>query len=330
MHVLIVFPFIDKKRSSPSQSPELFRMFSGISKRTVLIAFIVVCACIIVYVYARQRKFYYRPRSPRVGPTPANIGLKHWNIVLNESIDAWWVPGYANMPTVFVCHGNAGNISHRLPLISVIRQTGMGAFLFDYPGYGNSIGEPCEESLHEATLIAWKWLKKRTGAQNIIVLGRSIGGGVACNLVFHLIQKAMYQSDQPLTKHLPKALILDSTFTSLPEACVCNIGWATNSFLVSKLIRFMARDQYNNQEKIPYIHKHVPVTIVHTVNDKVIPLKHALHNATISGCAFLQLPFGGHDDGYMRSASVFQKLLLQTAKTGARKKPLARSVHATV
>ena len=40
------------------------------------------------------------------------------------------------------CHGNAGNISHRLETIEFLYNRGVNVLIFDYRGYGRSTGEP--------------------------------------------------------------------------------------------------------------------------------------------------------------------------------------------
>ncbi len=53
------------------------------------------------------------------------------------------------------CHGNAGNISHRLENLSQLHRRGISTFLFDYRGYGRSQGQPSEEGLYRDALAAW-------------------------------------------------------------------------------------------------------------------------------------------------------------------------------
>jgi uncharacterized protein len=64
-----------------------------------------------------------------------------------ERVNAWYFPGQSPAsPVVLVCHGNAGNISHRLDLASLLLQAGAGVLLLDYRGYGRSDGKPGEEN----------------------------------------------------------------------------------------------------------------------------------------------------------------------------------------
>ena len=50
----------------------------------------------------------------------------------------WYVESSATNAVVLWCHGNAGNIIHRLENLRLLYQLGLSVFLFDYRGYGRS------------------------------------------------------------------------------------------------------------------------------------------------------------------------------------------------
>ncbi len=84
---------------------------------------------------------------------------------------------------VLVCHGNAGNISHRLDTYVALLATGVNVFVFDYRGYGRSQGRPSEEGTYRDAQAAYEWLRQKGFAgTNIIAFGESLGGGVAAEL----------------------------------------------------------------------------------------------------------------------------------------------------
>ena len=57
-------------------------------------------------------------------------------------------------------------------------------FAFDYRGYGKSEGSPGEQGILEDSHAAQMWLAKRPGFKpaDIVLMGRSLGGGVAVDL----------------------------------------------------------------------------------------------------------------------------------------------------
>jgi len=102
-----------------------------------------------------------------------------------------------------VCHGNAGNISHRLSLCRALLATGINVFLFDYRGYGLSGGTPGEEGTYLDGQAAHHWLQAK-GFQpgNIILFGESLGGGIASELAL---------------RETVGGLVLQSTFSCIPD-----------------------------------------------------------------------------------------------------------------
>src|SRR6185437_14772117 len=99
-------------------------------------------------------------------------------------LNAWFFPADADSPraplAVLICHGNGGNISHRLNLCQALLRTGVSVLVFDYRGYGRSGGKLSEEGTYRDAQAAWQWLRQRGfAAEKIILLGESLGGGIA-------------------------------------------------------------------------------------------------------------------------------------------------------
>ena len=122
-------------------------------------------------------------------------------------LHGWFFPANTNSArghlTVLLCHGNAGNLSHRLDQYEVLLEAGVNVFAFDYRGYGHSVGRPSEEGTYLDAEAAHAWLCQNGSAPpHIVALGDSLGGGV----VGELARRAALGG-----------LILQSTFTSIPD-----------------------------------------------------------------------------------------------------------------
>jgi uncharacterized protein len=127
-------------------------------------------------------------------------------------------------------------------------------FVFDYRGYGRSEGRPGEEGTYLDAQAAAQWLRQRGFApENIIVLGKSLGGGVASELA---LREAI------------GALILQSTFTSAPD-----LGGELFPFLP---VRWIHRIRYDTINRLPKIK--VPVLVAHSRTDDLIGFHHAERN----------------------------------------------------
>jgi len=199
-------------------------------------------------------------------------------------LNAWYFPAATLAPhrdlAVIVCHGNGGNISHRLGLYDMLLQAGVSVFAFDYRGYGRSEGRPNEAGTYRDAQAAFDWLgKKGFAGSNVVVYGESLGGGIASELALR----------EPVG-----GLILQSTFTS-----VTDLGAELFPFLP---VRTLGSIRYDTRSKLPRIH--VPVLLLHSRSDTLIPFHHAKQNFTAANDPkWLVEITGDHNDGIEDAAS---------------------------
>src|SRR4051812_4209202 len=112
-------------------------------------------------------------------------------------IHAWWCPPphwERSQGAVLYCHGNAGNLSHRVE--GVLRwheQLKTAVLLFDYPGYGRSGGKPSEAGCYASTDTAYAYLteKLQLSPERVLLYGGSLGGGVAIDLAVRRPHRAL-------------------------------------------------------------------------------------------------------------------------------------------
>src|SRR5439155_1982339 len=96
-------------------------------------------------------------------------------------LHGWFFPRKDARATLLFLHGNAGNISHRLPKARVLHKLGLAVAMVDYRGYGASSGSPSEIGTYRDAAAAHAALARRgdVDASKIICYGESLGGGVA-------------------------------------------------------------------------------------------------------------------------------------------------------
>ncbi|MFA7484769.1 MAG: alpha/beta hydrolase, partial [Phycisphaerae bacterium] len=103
-------------------------------------------------LYLMQPKLTYRPIRD-VPYTPEEIGLEFEDLTLKTedgiAISAWYIPAPESKYTILLCHGNGGNIMHRLDNINIFYNLGVNCLIFDYRGYGNSQGKPTEQGTYK-------------------------------------------------------------------------------------------------------------------------------------------------------------------------------------
>lgn len=200
-------------------------------------------------------------------------------------LNAWFFPAFTNSSrkdlVILVCHGNAGNISHRLTLAQALLSTGVNVFLLDYRGYGRSQGRPSEPGTYTDAQAAYDWLRgKGFAPANIIAFGESLGGGVASQLA----------------SSVPTAgLILQSTFTSVPDLGAELFPWLP--------VRLLARIRYDTSSRLPNIH--VPVLVMHSRTDGLIPFSHAEKNLRLANNPKLFAEISGSHNDPLANPSQF-------------------------
>lgn len=237
-------------------------------------------------LYFLQSRFLYSPVK-EITFTPADINLAFEKISLKTEdglkISAWYVSADNAKYTVLFCHGNAGNMTHRLDSINILNELGLNCLIFDYRGYGDSQGKPSEEGTYRDVRAAWKWLveQKKISADRIILFGRSLGGSVAANLA---------------TEVNPKSLVLESAFTSYEE-----IG---KKFYPYMPVHLFAKFNYRTIDSVRRIH--CPILFIHSRNDKIIPFELGLrlYEAANEPKRFVEIA-GSHNDGFLFSGEIY-------------------------
>lgn len=233
-----------------------------------------------------QSKLVYYPTHD-INSTPQSIGLQYEDVDLNTAdsvrINGWFIPGDNHLGVLLFCHGNAGNISHRLESIKIFNDLGLSVFIFDYRGYGNSDGTPSEKGTYLDAEAAWRYLteERMIDSSDIILFGRSLGGSVAAYLA---------------KETHPGALILESAMASVPD-----VAAKMYPFLP---VRLLSRFKYSTIDYVKEIS--CPVLIIHSPTDEIIPYENGqkLFTAARQPKMFLEIS-GGHNDGFIVSGEKY-------------------------
>lgn len=202
--------------------------------------------------YTNQREMMYIPSTERV--SPADIGLDSVDEVTlatgsNVKLISWFARPKNNRPTVLFFHGNAGAVSHRAYRFHELMAHGCGVFVLGYPGYGGNAGEPSEANFHEASRLAYDYLRASgIESSDIIIYGESIGSGVAVQLAAEVSAKG---------------LILEA-----PMSSAIDVAREHYPYL---LVGLFLKDRYRSDEFIDKID--MPLLVIHGEQDAIIPLQ---------------------------------------------------------
>ncbi len=169
-------------------------------------------------------------------------------------ISAWLMEtergtGYA--PIMVFFHGNAENIAslYASGFYHKISAAGYHLLVVDFPGYGNSEGEPNEDGLIESGRLGLRWARANYPNHPVIVAGWSLGAAVAIQTV----------AQEPGAS----ALVLISPWASLAE-----VGRA---HYPDFLVRLILREEYDSLAAAAKVT--VPSLVLHGTIDPLIPFK---------------------------------------------------------
>lgn len=235
-------------------------------------------------LYAMLRWFehsqiYHPDRQFEASPTELGQAFEEVRFQASDGValHGWFFPANTNSPRAplvfLICHGNGGNVSHRLGLGGALLGTGAAVFVFDYRGYGQSEGRPGEEGTYRDAQAAHAWLRQKGfRGEHIIAYGESLGGGVVSELAL---------------RETLGGVVLQSTFTSMPEIGAEVFPWLP--------VRLISTIKYDTRAKLPRIR--VPVLVMHSKADDLARFQHAEKNfAAANEPKFFCELNGAHND----------------------------------
>ncbi|MDH3671539.1 MAG: alpha/beta hydrolase [Gammaproteobacteria bacterium] len=270
-------------------------MWNGIA----LIALTLVAAYLILatLLYVFQDGLIYYPARQLV-VTPNQFGLDYEPVSLETEdgvrLSAWYLEANPTPRGVLLFfHGNAGNISHRIVSLQLFNRLGLSTFIIDYRGFGESEGKPSEAGTYLDAEAAWRYLveQRKIDPSQIVIFGRSLGAAIASYVA---------------SKHTPRALIIESAFTSAADLA--------GRYYPFMPVRWLTRFKYNTLDYVGTIK--CPLLVVHSRHDNVIPFSHGrrIFDAAPRPKEFLEIT-GSHNDGFMVTGKPYEDGLMRFLAT---------------
>ncbi|MBL4886125.1 MAG: alpha/beta fold hydrolase [Planctomycetaceae bacterium] len=279
--------------------------YRRIKRYVLFLAFLYIGVCLMLALI--QRKLIYFPtHEVSLSVIDWQLPEDHFHDISIKSEDGltlhgWHVlpPGRSALdnkerkwelelgrPVILYFSGNAGHRGYRHAELHRLSQLNADVFLIDYRGYGENRGVPSEKNFLRDARSAWDYLvlTENISADRILLLGESLGGGVATALASELIQEGIE----------PGGLFLKTTFTSLVDVAALQFPWIPCRMLVTQ--------RYSSIDVIPRVT--CPISILHGINDELIPieLSQRLFDAAPDQSnsnvlkTFIELPTAGHND----------------------------------
>ncbi|HXY40878.1 MAG TPA: alpha/beta hydrolase [Vicinamibacteria bacterium] len=257
-----------------------------------LLRILALLAAVAALMLLFERRLIYFPQRG-LDVTPQALGLVSEELPLRAEdgvrLHGWFLPVKGSRLTLLVCHGNGGNVSHRLDrALAAQAQLRTDVLLFDYRGYGRSEGSPDEEGTYRDARAAWRWLiEKGQPPGRIVIFGESLGSAVALQLA--------------LDTGGARALVLESPFASIPE-----MARAVYPFLP---VWPLVRTRYDNLAKVGRLR--LPLLVMHGERDDVVPFAQGrrLFEAAPEPKRFYAIPGASHNDTYLVGGDAYWRAL---------------------
>jgi len=230
---------------------------------------VVVAACAV------QRSLLYFPDTRALTPDPAGppIQVVRLRTSDGQTLVAWYLPPAEGKPVILHFGGNGDSLAGQSQRWREIADAGVGFLAPGYRGYSGSSGHPTEAGLHRDAEAAYAWLAARYAPSDLVIMGHSLGTGVAVRLA---------------ADHPARALVLESPFTSAVDVGAAELPWLP--------VRLLMWDRYQSGDWIGRVH--MPLLIVHGDRDGVIPLRYGreLYDLANQPKTFVRIVGGGHND----------------------------------
>ncbi|HVE72922.1 MAG TPA: alpha/beta fold hydrolase [Thermoanaerobaculia bacterium] len=234
----------------------------------------------------RETQIFSPDRAPVRTWDPVDYGIpagavdEHWiDTPDGEKLHAWYCRAEKPQASALFCHGNTGNLTISADVMPHLLNAGLNVLLFDYRGFGKSSGRPSYRGVIADGVTAAKFHDSIRPQLPSILYGFSLGGAVAA---------------QVLRRHPFDALILQSTFTSLPEITRVLYPRLPMHLLAGRLF-----------DTLSVIRKlEVPLLVLHGSADEVAPcwMAHQIHDACPTPKRIHTVEGGLHKDIFERDA----------------------------
>jgi uncharacterized protein len=203
---------------------------------TVVVVLAYLGLCALLYLFQRSLIYFPQPRSPVAGTTVTALSVDGAEVLVTTR-------AAGGTKALVYFGGNAEDVSHSFPVLAAAYPD-RTIYLMHYRGYGGSTGRPSERALVADAIALFD--RVRVGHGDIIVVGRSLGSGVAVQLA----------SLRPVTR-----LVLVTPYDSIVALAVRQFPYFP--------VRWLLEDRFESSKYAEKIE--APTLIIAAEYDEVIP-----------------------------------------------------------
>jgi fermentation-respiration switch protein FrsA (DUF1100 family) len=265
-------------------------------KRMASLTSLVLVGVLLLSVPARAQiheRIYPAPTAP-LAPADLPAGAA---IITVRTTDGLTLKGVEiaprdGKPTFLVFHGNGSAATRSMQWLAPLIAEGYGVVAAEYREYSGNPGRASEKGLAADADAFYARARVVAGGGKLIVVGHSLGGGVAFGLA---------------RRQTLDALVTIGTFTDLRTMAPAAARW-------------MISDRYDNIGAIPTLDE--PLYLIHGTADEVIPFAHgeALRRAAASAHrtgALFTIQGAGHSPDGADISAILRAVAAKTQHPGA-------------
>jgi fermentation-respiration switch protein FrsA (DUF1100 family) len=218
--------------------------------RVTIVAYLALCLLLV----AMESRMVYHPPLPRNAVQEAeNLGGQEvcFSAPDKTKLHGWFFPHATSVRGIVYFHGNGEDADLNVDTAAELRdQVQASILIFDYRGYGHSEGSPYEDGVVSDGIAAQNWLAERlkTRPEEIILYGRSLGGGVAIAAA---------------EKLGAQAVIVHGTFANMVDVAAGRYPFVP--------VRTLMRNTYRSQQRLANYDG--PFLQLHGTRDIVVPIE---------------------------------------------------------
>lgn len=247
----------------------------------------------------------YQPPTTPLATLPLPAGARLVTVTTRDGLTLTGaeIAATGSHPTLLVFHGNASTAAATLQWFAPLIAQGYGVVAAEYRGYAGNPGRPDEAGLAGDADAFYVEGRHAAGAHPLIVIGHSLGGGVAFGLA---------------RRQRLDALVTIATFTRLRA-------------MAPRIARAFVSERYDNLAIIPALDE--PYFLIHGTADGTVPasegqaLDRAARAAHRPGGAFVIRGADHHPDG-ATIAAIIDRIDAQLEHPAAAPPPLPATVTA--
>jgi len=244
---------------------------------------------ICLYLYIKQEDFIFYPTTLPVDypyDEFPNATELWFNAKDGARINALYFNIDQPKGCVLYLHGNTGALDRWGYAAHDFERRGYEVMVPDYRTYGKSTGKRSERRIHADIEMIYRHLLEKWRSDQIIVYGRSLGTGPACEIALRMN---------------PQQLILETPYTSMAAMASLTVPIVPTNGLL--------KYHFHNRRKIRKIK--CPVHIFHGTDDEQIPYRQAVRLAKKRGQEAVLTTIVGGDHNNLSTFKEYQKKLDQ-------------------